>query len=152
MMRPYREGEKGSVNGWISPSASGAKSCSVFGGGLIAITALLFPCMVEAHAGLVKSVPGSRAALNRAPEHIELCFNEEVELKFSSVQLLAPDGQAVPLDALTFGPTGQRCIVAPLSAPVEQTGTYTVKYKVLSQDGHVVEYGYTFKLRPPTGE
>lgn len=152
MMRPCTEGEKGCGSGLGRPSAGSAKACSLIGAGLIAIAGLLFPCMVGAHAGLVKSVPGSRAALNRAPEHIELCFNEEVELKFSSVQLLAPDGQAVPLDALTFGPTGQRCIVAPLSAPVEQTGTYTVKYKVLSQDGHVVEYGYTFKLRPPTGE
>lgn len=118
----------------------------------IAMAALSVPWIVAAHAGLVKSIPGSRASLSHAPDQIELCFNEDVELKFSSVGLLAPDGNAVALGALTFGPTGPRCVVAPVPSSAMQPGTYTVKYKVLSQDGHVVEYGYMFTLRPASGE
>lgn len=109
----------------------------------VAASSLLVPSVATAHAGLVKSVPGSRAQLRLPPPQIELCFSEEVELNFSTVQLSAPDGEQVPLGAPRFGETGKRCIVASLP-PLEQSGTYTVKYKVLSQDGHVVEYGYTF--------
>lgn len=116
-------------------------------GASIAVAGLSGPSVAVAHAGLVKSVPGSRAQLRHPPPQVELCFNEAVELNFSTVQLWAPDGEQVPLEALQFGETGHKCVVAPVP-PLEQSGTYTVKYKVLSQDGHVVEYGYTFGFHP----
>lgn len=34
---------------------------------------------------------------------------------------------------------------------VLDAGTYTVRYRVLSQDGHVVEYGYQFRVMAPAG-
>lgn len=120
------------------------------GAGIAFLGGVLLPCTVAAHAGLTKSNPGSRATLVRAPLQIELCFNEEVELRFSTVQLFAPNEEVVPLGALAFGQSGKRCIVGPLAMPIGQPGIYTVKYKVLSQDGHVVDYGYTFTLRLPS--
>lgn len=107
----------------------------------------LAPGIAAAHAGLVKSVPGSRSVLNHAPARIELCFNEEVELKFSSVKLLAPDQAMIQVGELAYGSDGPKCIVVGVP-PLEKAGTYTVKYKILSQDGHVVEYGYPFNLQP----
>lgn len=123
-----------------------AKSWQFAAAGALGVAAMMMTELASAHAGLVKSVPGSRASLSRAPAQLELCFNEEIELKFSTVQLLAPDGAAVPVGASGFG-SSKRCLAASLPA-LHQVGVYTVKYKVLSQDGHVVEYGYTFALRP----
>lgn len=107
----------------------------------------MFPALVTAHAGLVKATPASRSTLSRAPDRIELCFNEKVELKFSSVRVLGPDGKELELGDLVFGSSGPKCIVAPIVGPGVAAGTYTVKYKVLSQDGHVVDYGYAYTVR-----
>lgn len=106
---------------------------------------LLVPGLVVAHAGLVKSVPGSRATLTHAPSNLELCFNEAVELSFSMVSLLDPSKEIVPLDSPKLG-DDPKCIRAAL--PDLAAGTYTVNYRVLSQDGHVVEYGYQFTIKP----
>ena len=99
-----------------------------------------------AHAALVKSVPGSRAQLGRLPSQIELCFNEAVELKFSSVRLTAPNGDELPLGELSSRERDPKCLLAPVPE-LKVYGTYTVNYRVLSKDGHVVEYGYTFTLQ-----
>lgn len=112
------------------------------------IAGLLCPALVAAHAGLVKATPASRSTLTRAPERIELCFNEEVELKFSSVHVRGPDGKDLVTGELGFGSSGNKCIVAPIVGSDFAAGTYTVKYKVLSQDGHVVDYGYAYTVRP----
>ncbi len=102
-----------------------------------------------AHAGLVKSVPGSRAVLDHPPSQIELCFNERVELKFSTVGLTAPNGEKLALGPLSAGETEPKCLRA--SAPeLKDAGVYTVRYRVLSTDGHVVDYGFTFSYQPKT--
>lgn len=125
------------------------KASLYFETGFAVLVSLLAPLAVEAHAGLVKSVPGSRAVLDRPPAKVELCFNEEVELGFSSVQLLGPGGEVVTLGSLRFGEKGRKCVEASLAGTLDEIGTYTVKYKVLSQDGHVVDYGYTFNIGSP---
>lgn len=106
---------------------------------------LLMPGLAMGHAGLVKSIPGSRAALAQAPADIELCFNEAVELKFSSISLHDAAKQSVSLGDLQLR-EDPKCIHARL--PALSAGTYTVNYRVLSQDGHIVEYGYQFTIRP----
>lgn len=115
---------------------------------LILSVGTMVPSIAGAHAGLAKSSPGSRASLNRPPKKIELCFTEDIELRFSTVKLFAPNGESVALEALTFGAEGHRCIVSEVQNTTDMSGTYTVKYKVLSQDGHMVDYGYTYELRP----
>lgn len=104
----------------------------------------LMPGVAAAHAGLIKSVPGSRASLLQAPPDVELCFNEAVELKFSSVSLRDDAKRSIPLGDLQLG-EDPKCIRARL--PTLSAGTYTVNYRVLSQDGHIVEYGYQFTIR-----
>ncbi len=106
--------------------------------------ALAVPSSVLAHAALVRSVPGSRAVLTQAPQSLELCFNEPVESKFSSITLEDAKGVAVPLGALQAG-TDPKCIKAPIQTI--GSGAFTVHYRVLSRDGHVVEYGYQFSVK-----
>lgn len=106
---------------------------------------LLIPGLAAAHAGLVKSIPGSRAVLSRAPSDIELCFNEAVEMRFSSISLKDAANVPLLLGALQLR-DDPKCIHARL--PDMAPGTYTVNYRVLSQDGHVVEYGYRFTISP----
>ena len=111
---------------------------------IMALIALAVPASVRAHAALVRSVPGSRAVLTQAPQWLDLCFNEPIELKFSSVTLEDAKGTAVPLGKVQAG-TDPKCIKVPIEAI--GTGVFTVHYRVLSRDGHVVEYGYQFTVK-----
>jgi copper resistance protein C len=111
---------------------------------IMALVATSLPSSVRAHAALVRSVPGSRAVLTQAPRSLDLCFNEPVELKFSSVTLEDAKGTAVPLGSLQAD-TDAKCIKVPIEAI--GSGVFTVHYRVLSRDGHVVEYGYQFTVK-----
>ncbi len=111
---------------------------------IMALIALAVPSSVRAHAALVRSVPGSRSVLTQAPQSLDLCFNEPVELKFSSVTLEDAKGTAIPLGALQAG-TDPKCIKVPIQTI--GPGVFTVHYRVLSRDGHVVEYGYQFTVK-----
>ncbi len=112
---------------------------------LLALAVLLgAPNAVFAHAALVKSIPGSRAVVSRSPERVLLCFNEAVELKFSSVKVEGAKGAAVAVGELKPGDSPQ-CLEAGL--PALGAGVYTVRYRVLSKDGHTVDYGYQFSIQ-----
>jgi methionine-rich copper-binding protein CopC len=111
---------------------------------IMALIALAVPASVRGHAALVRSVPGSRAVLAQAPQALDLCFNEPIEVKFSSVTLEDAKGTAVPLGKVRAG-TDPKCIKVPIEAI--GTGVFTVHYRVLSRDGHVVEYGYQFTVK-----
>ena len=111
---------------------------------IMALIGLAVPASVRAHAALVRSVPGSRAVLAQAPQSLELCFNEPIELKFSSVTLEDAKGTAGALGMVQAG-TDPKCIKVPIEAI--GTGVFTVHYRVLSRDGHVVEYGYQFTVK-----
>ena len=111
---------------------------------IVALIALAVPISARAHAALVRSVPGSRSLLTQAPQSLDLCFNEPVEAKFSSVTLEDAKGTAVPLGAVQAG-SDPKCIKVPI--PTIGSGVFTVHYRVLSQDGHVVEYGFQFTVK-----
>jgi methionine-rich copper-binding protein CopC len=102
----------------------------------------MIPSVASAHAYLVKSVPAGRATLFSSPGKIQLWFNERLEAKYSSASVYGPES------ALRGKP---RCWpkIPSLSVALQHLapGRYTVKFRVLSIDGHVVEQGYPFTIR-----
>jgi methionine-rich copper-binding protein CopC len=111
---------------------------------IMALIALAVPTSARAHAALVRSVPGSRSVLTQAPQSLDLCFNEPIEVKFSSVTLKDAKGTSIPLGTLQAG-SDPRCIK--VSIETIGSGVFTVHYRVLSQDGHMVEYGFQFTVK-----
>ncbi len=106
--------------------------------------------VVFAHAAMINSEPGRRAVLTIPPREIALCFNENVEASFSTVDLFDNAGKPFLLTAPVQDRQKPACLVVPL--PELPNGAYTVKYRVLSVDGHVVDYGYGFRLETRPGE
>lgn len=107
--------------------------------------ASLAPAGAWAHAYLVKAIPAQRAVLYAAPARVQLWFNERLEPRFCSVAVTDAAGKSVDQADLQVpaGDPRQLSIgLAPLAA-----GTYTVKYRVLSVDGHVMEGRFTFTVR-----
>ncbi len=112
---------------------------------LFALLFLLFPALASAHAYLIKSVPPGRATLFASPGKIQLWFNERLEPRYSSASVFGPDNERVDLDnaqVLSEDPKQLAIGVKRL-----QSGKYTVKFRVLSVDGHIVEQSFPFTIR-----
>jgi copper resistance protein C len=109
------------------------------------IILLLAPISSWGHAYLVKSSPARRAVLSNPPARVALWFNERLEAQFSQLSIWNAEGQQVDGGDVQVGPDdGKRLSVG---VPTLPAGSYTVKYRVLSVDGHIVEAEFPFTIR-----
>lgn len=113
---------------------------------LLAIAATALAETAGAHAFLVKSVPARRATLLRPPTRVELWFNERLEPAYSTASVTDAGGKRVDSGDVKVGPEDLKLLS--VSLPTLAPGTYTVRFRVLSVDGHVVESEYPFTVRP----
>lgn len=99
-----------------------------------------------AHAILVKAMPEREAVVTESPEEVLLVFNDGVGEEYLALAVIDESGRRVDKhDArLDFSDHSH------LRASVEtlRPGRYTVRYRVLSADGHVVSGKYSFHLKP----
>jgi methionine-rich copper-binding protein CopC len=107
---------------------------------------VLAPVGVAAHAVLVKSSPARRAVVATPPPRIELVFNERLEPAYSTVSVWAAGDRRVDDGKVLVGPEDPRRLT--VGVPSVPAGTYTVKFRVLSVDGHIVEGTFPFEVRP----
>ena len=98
-----------------------------------------------AHASLVRSVPAHRAVLSQMPERVQLWFNERLEPAYSTVSVWNEAGAQVDSLDVTVGPDDPRRLS--VSVETRHAGLYTVKYRVLSVDGHIVDNRFTFTVK-----
>lgn len=105
----------------------------------------LCPAPALAHAVLVKSVPAQRAALVEPPPRIELWFNERLEPAYSKASVTNEAGAQVDRRDVKVSAEDPRRLS--LSLPPLMPGRYTVSFRVLSVDGHVVESRLTFTVK-----
>ena len=113
----------------------------------IAVTlACLVTSVAGAHAVLVKSSPARRAVLSQPPAHVELTFNERLEPAYSMVSVWSSATSRVDDGKVVVRPDDPRRLS--VGVPSLAAGVYTVKFRVLSVDGHLVEGTYPFEVRP----
>lgn len=116
---------------------------------LALLLSVLFAGPVAAHATLVQVTPVDGAVIAQAPAEVRLHFSERVGLSAGSIKLLAPDGTRVDVPAATATDDGSTA-VQPLPAGLGP-GTYTVLWRVLSEDTHSVFGAVTFSVGQPGG-
>jgi copper transport protein len=103
---------------------------------------LALPVLSWAHAHLVRSSPSADARLDVAPTLIQLWFSEKPELALSSVSLVDSAGAVVRLGPLRAGDTSL-AIAAPILDRLA-AGQYTVRWRVVSSDGHPSNGSFSF--------
>ena len=114
---------------------------------LVVALVLVASAVTYAHAFLVRSSPARRAVLLRPPDRVSLWFNERLEPAFSRITVTDAAGASVQQGEAGVAPDDPvRLSVGLRPLPA---GTYTVRYRVLSVDGHVVEGEFPFTLRGP---
>lgn len=101
-----------------------------------------------AHATLVGTVPAADGELDAVPDAVELQFDEPVETVDDAVQVYGPDGDRVDLGTVESDDGG-----ATLRAPIEADaqGTYTVAWRVTSEDSHTLSGSFVFHNGTRTG-
>ncbi|WP_157970819.1 copper resistance CopC/CopD family protein [Nakamurella deserti] len=101
-----------------------------------------------AHATLTTATPGDASVVERAPTVVTLTYDEAVGLQNGAVKVLAPDGTRVDTGEATTG-DGGRSVTAPLQ-PGLARGTYTILWRVLSEDSHSIFGASTFSVGQPS--
>mgnify|MGYP001608370895 FL=1 len=98
-----------------------------------------------AHSMLVKAEPPRRAVLAKTPTQVRLWFNEELEGEYASLIVLDAEKHPVTEIKPQLTPDDPKSIVLPL--PELMPGKYSVNFRVLSVDGHVVESSFDFTVK-----
>ena len=96
-----------------------------------------------AHAELVSTSPADRSVLSVSPPRVTLRFNEPVETVLGSIRVFDADARQVGGGRLS---SPARAVVG-VELPVQLSdGTYTVVWRVVSDDGHPVDGSFTFSV------
>lgn len=106
---------------------------------------ILFSTTVFSHAKSVSSDPAPRSTISHSPEFISILFNQQLEPAYSTITVKNKQGELVTKTPAIVDPKNNKRLV--LTLPTLPPGKYTVAYKVLSLDGHVVKSTYTFRLK-----
>ena len=114
-------------------------------GAVMAMTMCVHVAPALAHSMLVKAEPPRRAVLAKAPAQVRLWFNEEIEGDYASLVVLDAEKHPVTEIKPQLAPDDRKSIVLPL--PELTPGKYSVKFRVLSVDGHVVESYFDFTVK-----
>jgi len=113
----------------------------------LSVGLLLVPGPTLAHSLLVRSQPERRATVTRAPEEVRLWFSERIEPAYARVSVWDAGGKQV--DAGDAAVDQADATTLAVRTPGLRAGRYTVRYRVLSVDGHIVESSFDFTVRPP---
>ena len=117
---------------------------------IVALAALAVPAKAFAHATLLDPSPEYRERLAAGPAAVVLRFDQAVTAFPDSIAVRSGEGRVLSDDAV--GGADARVVLVPVrSLP---RGAYTVRWHVLSSDGHPISGVYTFGVRvaapPPT--
>ena len=118
----------------------------------LSVGLLLVPGPTLAHSLLVRSQPERRATVTRPPEEARLWFSERIEPAYARVSVWDAGGKQVDAGDATVDQADATTLA--VRTPGLRAGRYTVRYRVLSVDGHIVESSFDFTIRPaaaPTG-
>ena len=94
-----------------------------------------FPAAAQAHASLLRTDPAAGSVVARAPGQIVLHFDQQVE--DAGTTAVSASGASVLAARAHPSPGDVRALVVPLRSGL-RAGDYTVRWKVVSTDGHIV--------------
>ncbi len=126
---------------------SDRRRCSMKAAGVIAglLAWVLFaPMPASAHAYLVKAIPAQCAVVFAPPARVELWFNERLEPRFCTITVSDAAGNAMDDGVAQVAADNPKRLTIGLRPLAD--GVYTVQFRVLSVDGHVVADRFTFKV------
>jgi copper resistance protein C len=111
---------------------------------LILIISLTLPFPVFAHAVLVQSHPEVDSTIHESPKQVEVWFNENVASEFKALAVINSAGKRVDNKDIKQARLDRSHIY--ISTPQLPPDTYTVRYRVMSADTHIVTGRFNFTI------
>jgi LPXTG-motif cell wall-anchored protein len=113
---------------------------------LLVAAALLTTGTAQAHSDLEASIPKANSRVETSPTSVSLTFNEAIRTKGNGVVVTNAAGDRFDTGAIVIDGSNAKQSIKKLTAP----GRYTVRYRIVSADGHVVRSKYSFAFAPPS--
>lgn len=110
------------------------------------VTALLAPVPALAHAILVKSQPAKDETVVQAPKQVDLWFNAAVRGEYKALAVIDSSGKRVDNHDVEQSLTDGSHIYATVGDL--PPGKYTIRYRVVSEDTHIVTGKFDFSVQP----
>lgn len=118
----------------------------------MAATAILFflatlPATSHAHAIMVRSSPEKDSTISQSPSQVDIWFNEKVRSAHKSLAVINSSGKRMDNKDIQQETLDPSHIL--ISIPDLPSDTYTVRYRVISADTHVVSGKFSFTVEKP---
>ena len=97
------------------------------------------------HLRLLRSFPSASAVLTSSPDAVRLWLSEAPELKLTKIALVDGKGKSVKLGPVTRDSVKGKGAVAAVPTRLPN-GAYTVSWRTMSKDGHVVKGDFGFRV------
>lgn len=114
---------------------------------LIVLMMAGMPSVTFAHAILVESEPKAESSVDTPPDQIKIWFNENVASEFKSLAVINSAGKRVDNNDVKQAALDRSHIYA--TVPKLPPDTYTVRYRVMSADTHIITGKFTFTVASP---
>ncbi|MCQ2011358.1 copper resistance protein CopC [Sporolactobacillus sp. STSJ-5] len=114
----------------------------------IILFSLLFAQFSSAHAYVIKSNPGQNQQASADFKTVSIQFSEEIQQTFLTLQILDKDGHRVDTNQAHIDKKNPAVLVNNVKKKLA-VGYYTIKWKVISADGHAVNGTIGFKVGQP---
>ncbi|CAG7856796.1 hypothetical protein MCAMS1_01418 [biofilm metagenome] len=114
---------------------------------LILFLSLAIPLPIFAHAIMVKAQPAVDSTVAESPKQIDVWFNDKVGSEYKALAVINSAGKRVDNKDVvqeTFDPSHLYTTVTDLPPD-----TYTVRYRVVSIDTHIVTGKFKFTIKKP---
>lgn len=105
----------------------------------------------QAHSSVVKTTPNYKSTLNSLPDEISIRFSEEPLTipgeVINSITVTNPNGRVIS-DSVTE--ISDKSLKVKITGAESINGSYGVRYRMASADGHVISGNYEFYLGQPS--
>ena len=98
------------------------------------LSLFILPITAFGHAAVISSNPSPNESLDTIPKKISIQFSEDIQSSFYSLKVIG-NGKEIPLQDIQVS---EKTLEATRSGSFEE-GTYIIKWRVVSSDGHPIE-------------
>ena len=110
----------------------------------VAATLMLAMSQANAHAKLESTTPKADSSVS-SPQMIQVHFNEAIEVKLSSLKLVARDGTEVSIMSMNDAKDPSTLSIMPNMTL--KPGVYTAAWSIVSDDGHKETGSFKFTVK-----
>ena len=110
----------------------------------VAAAFMLAMSQAGAHAKLESTTPKADATVS-SPQMIQVHFNEAIEVKLSSLKLIASDGTDVPI--MNMNDAKDPATLSIMPNMTLKPGVYTAAWSIGSDDGHKETGSFKFTVK-----